>query len=135
MQTRHLIALLPAVLAPGLTALHAQQPAAAETKLRETLRTTMLELRTAQTEKANLQATLAGVEATNRTMTAELDALKKKFDALTAQAADDQAAARKEIDGLTARLADRDADLVRHRESLEKWRIAHQQVTGIARKK
>jgi hypothetical protein len=103
--------------------------------LRETLRTTTLELRAAQTDKANLQAAQAALEAANKTLTADAETMKKKFDALTAQSAADQAAARKEIDELTARLADREGELVKHRQALEKWRIAHQQVTGLARKK
>ena len=135
MRIRHLITLAPALLVLGAASLRAQQPSASEAKLRETLRTTMLELRAAQTDKANLQATQATLEAANKTLTAELDALKKKFDALTARAADDQVAARKEIDDLNARVTDREGELTKHREALEKWRIAHQQVTGVARKK
>jgi chromosome segregation ATPase len=125
----------PALLALSSAPLLAQQPTPAEAKLRETLRTTMLELRAAQTDKANLQAAQATLETANKTLTTEAEAMKKKFDALTAQAAADQASARKEIDDLTGRLADREAELTKHREALEKWKIAHQQVAAVANKK
>jgi hypothetical protein len=117
--------------------LSAQQPAAgaAEGKLREQLRATLIQLRTAETERANLQAGQAALEAQNKTLAAELEARKKEFDTLTAESEAAQLLARKEIGELTGRLAERDADLVKHRAALEKWRLAHRQVTGVAQKK
>jgi hypothetical protein len=135
MTLHRLLTLGPAMLAIFSASALAQQPSPAEARLRETLRTTMLELRTAQTERANLQAAQTALETANKTLTAEAETMKKKFDALTAQAAADQASARKEIDDLTGRLAERETELTRHREALEKWKVAHQQVMNLARKK
>lgn len=126
---------LAAVLAA--TTLSAQQPAAggAEAKLREQLRATLVQLRAAETEKANLQASQAALEAQNKALAAELEAKKKEHDALVAESEAAQLQARKEIGELTGRLAEREADLVKHRTALEKWRLAHRQITGVAQKK
>jgi hypothetical protein len=115
----------------------AQQPAAgaAEARLREQLRATLLQLRTAETEKANLQAAQAAMEAQNKSLTSELETKKKEFDTLTAESEAAQVKARQEIGGLTGRLAESEADLAKHRAALEKWRLAHRQVTGVAQKK
>ena len=126
---------LAAVLAAST--LSAQQPAAgsAEAKLREQLRATLVQLRAAETEKANLQASQAALEAQNKALAAELEAKKKEHDTLVAESEAAQLQARKEIGELTSRLAEREADLTRHRTALEKWRLAHRQVTGVAQKK
>ncbi len=115
----------------------AQQPAAgaAEAKLREQLRATMIQLRAAETERANLQASQAALEARNTALAAELEAKTKEHDKLAAEADADRLQARKEIGELTGRLAEREADLAKHRVALEKWRLAHRQVTGVAQKK
>ncbi len=115
----------------------AQQPAAgaAEARLREQLRATLLQLRTAETEKANLQASQAAMEAQNKSLTSELETKKKEFDELTAESEAAQVKARQEIGVLTGRLAESEADLGKHRVALEKWRLAHRQVTGVAQKK
>lgn len=116
--------------------LAAQQPAgAAEAKLREQLRATLVQLRTAETERANLQASQAALEAQNKTLAAELEAKTKEFDKAVAEAEAAQLQARNEIGELTGRLAEREADLAKHRVALEKWRLAHRQVTGVAQKK
>jgi len=125
-----------AALAASATA-HAQQPAAgaAEAKLREQLRATLIQLRTAETERANLQASQVTLEAQNQALAADLEAKTKEYDKLVADAEAAELQARKEIGELTGRLADREADLVKHRTALEKWRLAHRQVTGVAQKK
>lgn len=129
------VAPLAAVLAA--TTLSAQQPAAggAEAKLREQLRATLIQLRAAETEKANLQAGQAALEAQGKALAAELEAKKKEHDTLVAESEAAQLRARKEIGELTARLSEREADLLKHRAALEKWRLAHRQVTGVAQKK
>jgi len=130
-----LAALLLGLLLPA--SLPAQQPAAgaAEARLREQLRATLLQLRAAETEKANLQASQAALESQSKALAGEVEAKTKAFDTLTADAEAVQARAAKEIGDLTGRLADREADLARHRIALEKWRLAHRQVTGVAQKK
>lgn len=127
-----LVALMAAV-----TTLSAQTPAAggAEARLREQLRATLVQLRAAEAEKANLQAGQATLEAQNKALAAELESKKKAHDTLVAESEAARLQAGKEIAGLTGRLAEREADLVKHRTALEKWRLAHRQVTGVAVKK
>jgi len=129
------VAPFAAVLAAST--LSAQQPAAggAEARLREQLRATLVQLRAAETEKANLQAGQAALEAQNKTLAAELEAKKKEHDTLVAESEAARLQARNEIGELTARLTEREADLAKHRTALEKWRLAHRQVTGVAQKK
>lgn len=128
-----------AILLVRLTAapLAAQQPAAggAEAKLREQLRAALVQLRTAEAEKANLQASQTTLETQNKALAAELEAKKKEHDKLAAEAEADQLKSQKEIAELTGRLSEREADLAKHRVALEKWRLAHRQVTGVAQKK
>jgi hypothetical protein len=122
-------------LATAATPLPAQQPSPAEAKLREQLRATLVQLRAVETEKANLQAAQVTLETQNKSLTAELEAKKKEHDKLAADAEADQLQSRKEIGDLTGRLAEREAELAKHRVALEKWRLAHRQVTGVAQKK
>jgi len=114
-----------------------QQPAAggAEAKLREQLRTALMQLRAAETEKANLQASQATLDTQNKALAAELETKKKEFDKLAAESEAEQLKSKKEIAELTGRLSEREADLAKHRVALEKWRLAHRQVTGVAQKK
>ena len=119
----------------GAAIANARTGLAAEARLREQLRATLLQLRTAETEKANLQASQAAMEAQNKSLTSELETKKKEFDTLTAESEAAQVKARQEIGGLTGRLAESEADLAKHRAALEKWRLAHRQVTGVAQKK
>jgi chromosome segregation ATPase len=125
----------PLALLSAVPTLTAQQPSAAEAKLREQLRTNLVQLRAAETEKANLQAAQATLETQNKSLAAELEAKTKQYDTLAAESEAAQQQARKEIGELTGRLAEREADIAKHRVALEKWRLAHRQVTGVAQKK
>lgn len=109
-------------------AMGADQPSPAELKMREALRNTMLQLRTAETERANLQAANAEQEQ-------KLKAQDEKLKALAKQLADDKAAADKQAAELTDKVAKRDGDIVQLNESLAKWKAAHAQVTEVARTK
>jgi uncharacterized protein (DUF3084 family) len=118
-----------------MLAASAQQPSPAEVKLREQLRSTMLQLRTLETEKATLTAEKATLEAEKKEANDKLDALTKKHDALTMQSAKDREAADRKEAELTDNVAVRDKELARQLEALKKWKIAHTQVTNLARKK
>ncbi len=120
------IALTLLALAATLSA--ADQPSPAELKMREALRNTMLQLRTAETERANLQATQADLEQKNQTLT-------KQLEALTKQLADDKAKADKIAAELTDKLAKKETDAVQLMESLAKWKDAHAKLTEIANTK
>jgi hypothetical protein len=99
----------------------------AEAKLRESLRATMLQLRAAETERANLQAAQIELEQKNKTLTAQLESLTKQA-----------AAERKESDRAIAEFKlktdERELELAGLRDNLEKWKAAYKQAADLARK-
>lgn len=85
-----------------------------EGKLREQLRSTMLQLRTAQNERAALQATQTENEQKVKALTFQVDALTKQSSAAEKTAADQA------------------NELGTLREAVDKWQVAYQQVTQVA---
>lgn len=106
----------------------AQQPSPAEQKLREQLRAVMLQLRTAETERATLQAAQAQSAEENKELT-------EKLDKLTKQSAATQEASTQTIASLNTRIEAKDAEIGQFRESIEKWKKAHAEAVSIAQKK
>jgi hypothetical protein len=101
---------------------------AAETRLRETLRSTALQLRDAQNQIANLQGAQADSDAKNKALADQLALLKK-------HATDDKAVADAAIAGLTAKAADQAAEIEKLKALLGKWQAAYRQVhddAGVA---
>jgi len=99
-----------------------------EMKLRENLRSTMLQLRQVQGERDALQGEKTQLEADKKE-------LGEKVDALTKQAAANQEAADKKAAELAEKLLDRENDLVATKESLEKWKAAQKLAADTAQKK
>lgn len=104
------------------------QQAEAEAKLRESLRATMLQLRNAEAERANLQAAQAALDARNKELTEQLDKLTK-------QTAANQAEADKQVAELKAKVDERDREIGSLRVALDKWKADHQKITAFAQKK
>jgi len=75
----------------------AEQPNPAEARLREALRSTMLQLRTAQNDGAALQVAKAELEKKNKE-------LEDKVKLLTKNGTEDRDAAKKKIEGLNTKL-------------------------------
>src|SRR5207244_3713477 len=75
--TMNRIVLLFLALAVSLRA--ADQASPGELKMREALRNTMLQLRTAETERANLQAAQAEMDQKNKTLASQVEALTKQI--------------------------------------------------------
>jgi chromosome segregation ATPase len=100
----------------------------ADVKLRENLRTTLLQLRTAQTERNALQAAKTQLDQ-------EKDALSKQVAALTKQLSTDKDTADKLVAELKAKVEQRDADIGRLNESLAQWKAAQEKATGLANAK
>lgn len=127
----HLTSILAvAVLATALPARaqQAAQPSAAEAKLREGLRNTMLQLRTMQGERDQLI-----VEKT--TLEGEKTALTEKLDELTKQAAANQDAATKTIAAQKDQIALRDQEVAALKAELAKWQADHKRITDVANTK
>ena len=111
-----------AVLAPQP---RAAEPNPAETKLRESLRNTLLQLRTLQSERDTLAAEKTKLEQ-------EKQILATKSDALAKQAAEDQDAAAKKTAALQQQ-NDRQTETVAQLQlALEKWKAAQGQAAALA---
>lgn len=114
---------LAAAAAGGLRA--ADQPEG-EVRLRETLRSTMLQLNDAQSQLASLQAAQAS-------QADERKALADKVAQLAKRSADDQAASAKETEALKAKLSDQEAEMARLRQSVAQWKAAADKAGQAAR--
>jgi chromosome segregation ATPase len=106
----------------------ADQPNPVEAKLREGLKTTMLQLREVQTEKAALEAAKADLEAQVATLTEKLEKSEK-------QAADNKAAADKRIAEQTERLVERGNAAMKLETDLAQSQKAQQEAATLAAKK
>lgn len=106
-----------------------------EARLREALKSTVLQLRTAQGETANAQAAAIAAEQKAKALEAKVAELEKRNTSLAKQVNDDKAASEKTIAGLNNRLADRDKRLAEYITALEKWKTSYEQVAQIAKSK
>jgi hypothetical protein len=122
-----LLALGGLLLAPAARAQQAQ-PSAAEAKLREGLRNTMLQLRTIQAERDQLIVDKTLLEGEKKDLT-------EKLEALTKQAAANQAAAQQATAALEAKIAIRETEAAQLTTSLGKWQAAQKEAAALAAKK
>ena len=103
-----------------------------ETRLRQALRDTMLQLRDAQNQQVTLQAAQAASDAANKDLQARLDTLTAQLNTLTKQSADDKAASDKSIADLNAKVTDQTGQITRLNQSLAEWKNAYNQATQLA---
>lgn len=117
--------ILTRLLSPtlALLLLTGNAQAADDARLKETLRTLTLRLRSAETERNTLLGEKAQFEQEKKTLT-------DKVDALTKQAAADKA----QIDTLTTKAGDQEKELSETKEALTKWKGAYDQVSTAAKK-
>ena len=131
---KFLIPLLLAVLmAPNSS--RAAEAADPSQKLREQLRATLLQLRSAQTEAANSQAAQAISDTKAKDLAAKLAELEKRNASLAKQSNADKAAAEETIAKINNQLAERDKRIEQYNQALEKWKSGYQEAAGIARAK
>jgi chromosome segregation ATPase len=129
------------LLTGGLLALNvsAAEPANDSTALRTALRDTMLQLRSAQSD-------LAALQAAQPALVEEKKELSDKYDALKKQMAADRAAAEKTLAALSAQNTEQKATIARLSDALEKTRaegqkaaqaaqVAQEQVAKLAQEK
>lgn len=124
-----LLALLAAPL------LHAAPEADPSVKLREQLKSTLLQLRKAQTDIANAQAAQAAAEAKNKELETQVAALTKKKEELIKQSNLAKTKAEQDIAKLNERLADKDKRLAQYDQALNQWKDGYQKAAAIARTK
>lgn len=123
--------LLPLSLLAGLLAtaglLSAQEAPTAEARLRETLRATLLQLRTAQNDLASAQGARDALAEEKKTLSTELDGLKK-------QIVTDRVAGDKALAALKTAAEAQAAELAATKAELEKTRASLSKVVDYARK-
>lgn len=117
------------------TQLHAADAPDPSAKLREQLKATMLQLRSAQTDNANMQAAKLAAEAKVGDLETKVTDLSKRIETLTKQANADKAANEESIAKLNKKLIDRDKLLADYKEALEKWKDGYQKAAAVARNK
>ena len=121
-------------LVPGISK-GDDQPSPTESRLRETLKSTMLQLRDAQNQIVTLQAAQAQSDKDNADLKAKVDDLNGQITALTRQSADDKAASDKTIAGLNAQVTDETGQITRLNQALAEWKAAYNQVSQLATSK
>ncbi len=121
---------LPVVLLLAImpSAFSADQNDAVEKRLRDTLRSTMIQLRTAETDKAALLAAKTDLEATNKTLTARIDADAKR------SAAEKENFTNK-IDNLTRQGEAQGRETEKLKKDLAEWKAGFQKAADVARSK
>lgn len=106
-----------------------------ETKLREALRNSMLQLRDAQNQVATLQAAQTESDQEKATLNEKIKELNAQLAALTKQSAEQKETSEKSIAALNAKVTDQDSQLTRFKEALEKWKGSYNQLLALARTK
>ncbi|HZP60895.1 MAG TPA: phage major capsid protein [Opitutaceae bacterium] len=114
-------------LLPAAAMLRADDSAdAAAAHMREALRATALQLRDVQNQLAAAQAAQADSDQKNKTLTEQVELLKK-------HATDDKAVADKTVAELRAKVADQTTEIAELKESVDKWKAACGQAVAVAR--
>lgn len=104
-------------------------------KLREQLRTVLLQLRTAQTETANAQALAAAADAKNQQLTEQITTLEKRIETLVKQSNDSKVASEESIATLNNKVLAGEKRIVEFEEALAKWKEGYQRAAAVARAK
>lgn len=123
------------ILLAVASALPAQDISPAEQRLRDTLRNTMLQLRAAQTERANLQADKIQNEARIQQLQTEAEGLNKKITALTKEAVAEQEASKKIADDLKAKNEAQEKQIAQLQAALEKWKAGYGDAVKVAKER
>lgn len=116
-------------------ALHAAPEADPSAKLREQLKAALLQLRAAQGETANLQATQAATQAKLTQLEEKSAALEKSKALLEKKSAEQQSADATTITRLNEQLAARDQLIAQYKEALAKWKDGYEKAAALAREK
>ncbi len=114
---------LASFMGTGLRAADQPDP---DTRLRETLRSTMLQLNDAQSQIASLQAAQASQGDDRKALSDQVAKLAK-------QSADDQAVRGKETDVLKAKLSEQQAEVARLQQAVAQWKAASEKVNAALR--
>jgi peptidoglycan hydrolase CwlO-like protein len=125
-----LLPLLPillgaAVVFSGAIVARADESNSPETRLREALRNTLLQLRTVNADRDNLQGQVTDLQS-------QKDDLTKQVADLTKKAAATQEADTKAIAVLKGQVSDQETSIASLQQSLDQWKAAERKAEGIA---
>jgi chromosome segregation ATPase len=109
--------------------------ATTESRLRDALRNTMLQLRDAQGQVATLQASQAQSDQDNAALKAKVDSLNTQIDSLNKQIADDKVASDKQISDLKSQNTDLTGQIAKLNEALAAWEKDDKQYIQLAKDK
>ncbi len=104
-------------------------------KLREQLRSVMLQLRTSQTDAANAQAAQSIADQKSKELAEKITTLEKRHDALVKQSAADKTASEETIAKLNNKVAEREKRLADLAANREEWKAGYQKAAGVANTK
>jgi chromosome segregation ATPase len=128
-----LLILLP--LAVPVTSRGDDAAPSTESRLRQALRDTMVQLRDAQNQAVTLQAAQAQNDKDKADLQAKVDALTAQLKSATDQAASDKAASDKAISDLQAQVTDLTGQVGRLNDGLKQWKDAYTQSAQLAAEK
>jgi len=123
---KRLVLFSAAALLLSAFSVRAAESADPDTRLRESLKATMLQLRNAEAERTALQASQAAAND-------QIKQLTEQVKTLTRHATEDRAIADKTIDELKAGAATLSAELASTKETLAQSQQAHAQVSAVAK--
>jgi len=106
-------------------------PSTTESRLRDALRNTMLQLRDAQNQIVTLQVAQAQSDKDNTDLKAKVDAQDGQIKTLTDQAVADKAASDKSIADLNSQVADLTGQNGRLTDAVKQWKDAYDQVSQL----
>jgi chromosome segregation ATPase len=127
-------ALFVLLLAPAALGQDAGQETT-ESRLRDALRNTMLQLRDAQGQVATLQASQAQSDQDNAVLKTKVDALNTQIAALIKQSADDKTASDKAIADLKTQNAGQATQIGKLNDALAAWEKDDKQYVQLAKDK
>jgi len=126
-----LLSLLPTSVARADDAAQAST----ESRLRDALRNTMLQLRDAQGQVVTLQASQAQSDKDNADLKAKIDAMSQQIISLNKQNDDDKAASTKAIADLKSQNANLTAQIAKLNDALAAWEKDDKQYVQLAKDK
>ena len=134
-----LIPMMPRILIStllfGALPLHAASEGDATAKLREQLRSALLQVRKVQIDAANAKAAQAASEAKVADLEAKVETLEKRHEALVERASKDKITCEKTIASLNTKLTERDKRINQYTEALGNWKAGYQKAAEVARAK
>jgi chromosome segregation ATPase len=130
-----LAVILPVFFLGGLVRADDSAQATTESRLRDALRNTMLQLRDAQGQVATLQASQAQSDKDNADLKAKIDALTSQIAGLTKQSAEEKDASDKAIADLKSQNGDLMTQIGKLNDALAAWEKDDKQYVQLAKDK